>query len=337
MKNFLTKALIFFLPIELIIIAHLTLDPFRLIYSYDDPYYNSIVALNRSEICKRVYLRNREELNYNAFIFGSSRSQAFKCPNWEKHLPSNARALHFDGSGEGIWAIANKVNFIDEIGDTIKYALVNVDGAVLTNTDNNKKFFTIVPPEISKESYTEYYTKFIQAGIDLKFLVGYLDMTFFGTYRPYMDRVISRVKYYHRGDPLTADIYYGNAQHIKEDSAGYYNSLAGHDVFYDRSVTDKNKKYEVTDLEIEQLQSIKKIFDKHKTDYIIVISPLYDQIPLNHEQVELLEEIFGSEDVYDFSGKNELTEPFYNYYESSHFRPHVADIIMDSIYTSRNR
>jgi len=335
MKNFLVKSLIFFLPIELIIIAHLTLDPFRIIYDYDDPYEKSIVALNRSEICKRVYLKNREELGYNAFIFGSSRSQGYKCKSWEKHLPNDATALHFDGSGEGIWGIATKVNYIDELGDSLKYALVSVDGDLLINTDNNKKFFTISPPEMSKESYTTYYTKYIQAGLDLKFLAGYIDMTIFGKYRPYMKKVISRVKYFHRGNPLTADVFYGNGTHIKIDSAGYYNALIEKGVFYDRNTVDQNKKYEVTELEIEQLKSIKKVFDRHKTDFVIIISPLYDQLPLNIEQVELLNEIFGSENVYDFSGKTYLTEPIHNYYEDSHFRPHVANIVMDSVYSSR--
>ncbi len=59
---------------------------------------------------------------------------------------------------------------------------------------------------------------------------------------------------------------------------------------------------------------------------------MYDQIPLEKEQLNLLYDIFGKENVYDFSGKNEFTESVFNYYENSHYRPHVAAEIMDIIY-----
>jgi len=40
----------------------------------------------------------------------------------------------------------------------------------------------------------------------------------------------------------------------------------------------------------------------------------------------------GKKNVYDFSGKNKLTTPIGNYYETSHYRPHVANKIMELIY-----
>ena len=88
----------------------------------------------------------------------------------------------------------------------------------------------------------------------------------------------------------------------------------------------------VTNKEIALLNKIQSLFDKHHTNYKIVISPLYDQIPMEEEQLQLLYSIFGKENIFDFSGKNNLTEPISNYFESSHYKPNVAKIILDSIY-----
>jgi hypothetical protein len=42
--------------------------------------------------------------------------------------------------------------------------------------------------------------------------------------------------------------------------------------------------------------------------------------------------IFGTERVFDFSGVNEFTTDFRNYYEESHYRPQVAREILKRIY-----
>lgn len=336
MKSFLIKILIFLIPLELILLFHLVFDPFRIIFEYEDYYKNSFVAKNRGEICYRTFIKNREEYKFNSFIFGNSRSQAFKCVEWEKRLNSNAKAFHFDASGEGLFGVQTKINFIDEIGDNIDNALVIFDADLLSITTNNRGYFAISPPKISKEPRLEYYSEYITAGLDFTFLIGYLDYSIFGNYRNYMKKVISRVKYRHAGDPINADIFYGNDKSIKEDSSAYYRNLIAKGVFYERNSKQiSNKKDEFTEIAFSQLKSIKSVFDKHGTDYNIIISPLYDQIPLDYKLVNNLKDIFGEDRVFNFSGKNALTEPISNFYESSHYRPKVANEIMDSIYSQK--
>jgi hypothetical protein len=78
---------------------------------------------------------------------------------------------------------------------------------------------------------------------------------------------------------------------------------------------------------------IANVFKEHNTNYKIVISPLYDQMRLDSLSLNRIDYIFGPENVYDFSGINRFTEPVYNYYESSHYRPHVAKQILEIIYS----
>lgn len=332
MKSFLIKIFLFLLPIELIIVFHLFLDPFRIVYEYEDYYKNNFVAVNRGEVCFRTFTNNREEQKFDSFIFGSSRSQAFKCVNWEKYLSKNSKAFHFDASGEGLFGIQTKISYLDEIGDKINNALIILDEEMLGLTSNNVGYFVASPPQISKESTMEYYSQFIKAGFDIPFLVGYLDYSLFGTYRSYMEKKISRVKYNHKSDPINGDIFYGNEIHIKEDSSGYYNNLIEKGIFYERSPLTSKNSSSLTERAILQLKTIKSVFEKHKTNFKIIISPLYDQIPLDITKEKQLSEIFGKENIFNYSGKNELTEPVHNFYENSHYRPKVANKILDKIY-----
>ncbi len=47
---------------------------------------------------------------------------------------------------------------------------------------------------------------------------------------------------------------------------------------------------------------------------------------------EILQGIFGKENVYDFSGINEFTEDYHNYYEAGHYRPLLGNKLLERIY-----
>ena len=81
------------------------------------------------------------------------------------------------------------------------------------------------------------------------------------------------------------------------------------------------------------LTNIRSVFRNHQTNYKIVISPLYNQLKLNPADLKYMKELFGENNVYDFSGINKITEDYRNYYEPSHYRPDVANEIMKEIYS----
>jgi hypothetical protein len=54
--------------------------------------------------------------------------------------------------------------------------------------------------------------------------------------------------------------------------------------------------------------------------------------PLEKKQLDLLYDIFGEENVYDYSGVNTITNEISNYYEASHYRVHIADAILKEMY-----
>jgi len=313
------------------LILLISVDIFK-IYGFEEDYYtNNIVSLNREMICTKTYNHYRAGETFDSFIFGSSRSLAYRCKSWSEYLPADAKPFHFDGSGEGIWGISKKIEYIDELGDPIDNALLILDRTALRTTANRDGHLFIAMPCISKESKLDYYLTFLKASISGRFLLAYIDYSIFRNYRGYMGLSIRRTEYPNEADNVNCDIWYGYDKQIEVDSLGYYNHLKEIGAFFPRP-KERSWECRVTDREVEQLIIIKNIFLRHNTNYKIIISPIYDQIPLEQEQLNILNEVFGKDNVFDFSGKNRFTEPVSNYYETVHFKPHVANEIMNIVY-----
>jgi hypothetical protein len=330
LKSFFIKCVIVLFPMIVVTILAVLSDPFKLYGEHDDYYKNDFIALNREYVCLKLYERNTKNITYDSFIFGNSRSHAFKVKHWEVFLPPKSKGFHFDGFGDGVYGIYNKVRYIDETGGKMNNALIIIDQFALTTTENRPGYLYISPPELSKESPVFFYATFFRQLLNFKFVLAYFDYLFFKTYRDYMVDFFPKVKYEDVSENLSGDLYYGVDRMIEEDKAGYYAARVAAGRF-SRAGQPKNKP--VTGEEKELLIKIKSLFDKHHTDYRIVISPVYDQIPLCNEQLKIVQNIFGAEAVYDYSGVNKYTESMYNYYENDHYRPEVADDIMKEIYS----
>ena len=333
MRKFIIKLIAFFSPIVIILILFTFLDVFKVFKEYNDYYKDNFITLNRELVCAETYRKYRDTEKYNSFIFGSSRSQAFKVKEWSKYLSLNAKPFHFDASGEGIYGISKKIEYIDELGDKIDNALIIVDRETLGQTSAREGHLFIPPTYISKKSRFEFYYTFLKAQVNPKFILAYIDYSIFKRHRKYMGHLIEKSEFPLKTNIKNCDIWYGYDESIKRDSIGYYKNLINKGVFYDRSKKrNENNKIEIKLAEVEQLEKIKIILNKHNTFYKIVISPVYNQVPLEKEQEELLNKIFGEENVYNFAGKNKFTQSISNFYESSHYRPHVANEILKIIY-----
>jgi hypothetical protein len=89
-------------------------------------------------------------------------------------------------------------------------------------------------------------------------------------------------------------------------------------------------------IQMQMLSNIRQLLMKHHTNYRIVINPLYNQVEMSPGDLKVLHGMFVQDNVYDFSGINKLTQSYTNYYETSHYRPHVAREIMNIIYSRTN-
>jgi len=330
MKKVILKFLLFTAPLIILISFFLIFDPFRIIYKYRDYSENHYVPLNTDFVSSEVYLKNRDKYKYDSFIFGSSRTIAYKTNSWKHFLPNSANPFVFNASCESIFGIYTKIVYLDKIGTDINNCLILIcpDCTFDYESDSQGHLF-IKHPTIAGTSWFNFYKVFIKDYFDFGFLENYFHFLITRKYIPEMNGYIdcSKIKY----DTVTNDVrLIDQDNEIKRNPNRYYKEKAK--IFYDRDSIILPAKIQISKKQIAMLNEIKLIFKKHHTDYKIIISPLYSQISLNKKDLLTLQNIFGKDSVFNFSGKNSFTSKKENYFESSHYRPILGDTLMSIVY-----
>ena len=331
MKQFLLRLLLFLSPFIFASILYAVIDPFKVIYSYPE-YINTDknyqVTLNRDFQSTELFLSNCKKYHYDSFIFGNSRSFFYHTTTWKKYIRGDA--YHFNASNEGIYGINGKLKLIERKKVTIKNALIILDGSSLTKIKNSSGHLFIKHPEVSNESWFNFHKEMASAFFTPA-IIAYTDLFVTGKYKPYMKSFGIRNKVW-KHDVITNQLSYDlYDKQIAQDPKAYYTDKM--EVFSKRNNIETTA-YERLNVEERRqiLRNIHTILKLHHTNYKIIISPLYDEEKLNPLDLRYLQYLFGTSNVFDFSGKNSFTEPYTNYYEKSHYRPVVCDRIMAIVY-----
>lgn len=329
MKDFLIKVTLFTLPFTILVSTYIVTDVFKVIFTYD-PYYDNSYYLNvnRAYGSTMTYINQNPKYHYDSFILGNSRSEFFEIDTWKKYLPPNSRCMHFSESGGSISGIRDKIVFIDKHDERIVNVILVVDKSLLSRIDRENSEYLFISPPILK-NYTNFFSfhyMHFKAFLNPPFLYALVDYNIFGNKHPGLISESSTTylpeynefQFTLAEDRIRKGVYY-DSEHVK-----VFEDVQKPGLYSDEIIGDDGISY---------LKEIKMIFDKHRTSYKIVISPLYDQIKLNRKTYSILCSIFGKDNVYDFSGPNKWNKDYHNYYENSHYRPHVAAEIMDIIYS----
>lgn len=321
----------FFAPLLLIpALLYLIIDPFKVIYKYSeqintDKEYQ--ITINRDFQSTQLFLWNYKKHDYDSFIFGGSNSTFYQVDTWNKFIQGNC--FHFDASRESLYGINCKLKLLDELKVNIKNALIIIDVSTFSETKNSKGHLFIKHPEVSKESYLYFQFEMFKVFFPNSMFV-YIDLFLTGRKKPYMESygVGNNVwKHDTKSNQLT---YYVYDQEIKNNPDSYYADKISY--FYQRDTLQKFSGPSIYEEQEILLKSIQSILKSHKTNYKIIISPLYDQIKINTKDLNYLKQLFGTENVFDFSGINSFTNDYHNYYEAIHYRPFICDNILNIIY-----
>lgn len=339
MHKFLSKlfrfTLIGLIPLTITAIIYITLDPFKVIYKYDsyvDTDSKHMVPLNQDYVSTTTFINNSEKINYNSFIFGNSRSMFFQVTDWKKYLEQNATCYHFDAFSESLWGLNKKIEYVDKKGSKLDNILLVLDYSTLIQDKPQSGHLFITPPALVDNSNVfDFHKTFFFAFLSPKFLYTYTDFKISGEVKPYMRKsnlLDDDPKNY---DVLTNEVrfdYFENL--ILEDK---YYTPERLSVFYERDTINQKFSPECI-FENQKLifNNILRISKKHNTNIKIIINPLYDQLKLNTKDLMYLKKLFGKNNVYDFSGINSFTNNYKNYYENSHYRPHLAREMMKIVH-----
>jgi len=331
MRLFLSKTVLFAIPILLLpLLFYIIIDPFKVIFDYpeqintDKPYQ---ITWNRDYQSTQLFLNNYKKYNYDSFILGNSMSFFYQVTTWEKYIDGNC--IHFNASNESLYGMWRKINLLDSLKVNIKNALIVINSNSLIGTQNSLGHLFIKHPTLSNESWFTFHATMFK-GFFPKPIFAFIDLFFTGKLKPYMYAYGIRNKVW-KHDMVTNQIsYYIYDQQIKENPEQFYADKMK--LFVKRDTVQTYNKAVINGKRKILLNNIKNVLKSHKTNYKIIISPLYDQIKFNRIELEYLKNLFGAENIFDFSGINNFTEDYHSFYEGAHYRPVVCDSILGIIY-----
>jgi hypothetical protein len=335
-RSFITKLLLFSLPFLFLVGIYFYLDPFRVFNNYDRYFQSgkpSYVCPNKDVVSTENWINHFPEFAYDSYIFGNSRSIYYQVDTWKNYIHRDrSKCYHFDASGESIFGVAKKIAFLDSRNTRIANALLVIDAALLNQDKNSDGHIFIKDPKTSGQNPLAFQVDCLKDFFDFNFMRAYFDFKLSGKVKDYMKRdfiLDDRPFFYdYVTNEMRQDFF---EEMIKKDPTEYYGPRK--EIFYDRDTT----KQKIADAVIRApqagfLNTIAAIFKKDGTNCRIVISPLYDQQKINPADLAFLKDLFGKDKVFDFSGINAYTNNVQNYYETSHYRPHIANAIMKQIY-----
>ena len=325
------------LPVVLpVLVYYVAADPYKVLYSYDNYFADMTqkpfaVGVNKGMVTVRNYIaRNEEGKRYNAFIFGSSISCYYDANEWSQLLGGDAKAMHFDSSNESLQKMAEKIRFLDEQHNRIKYALIVLDPIVMDAHDSDNPPY-IHPPEFrgGMMHWLKWHYVFFRAATNCDFLKSWIPSMLSGKLCSYGRNPIFEPQ------PIVYD------SEINQESVPQWDSLiASNKVeFYSayplvpapKTVTQSPVVLDVG--RVEALDEIARVFTRHGTEYQIIIGPNRRKVCLNSDDYATITRIFGSERVHDYSvSQASMLDCDTLLYDNTHYRPEFASHLMRLAY-----
>lgn len=333
MKSFFVKLLIIALPFLILSGVYFITDPYRVLYHYENyytPRESQYVALNRDMISTEMLLRNYSVYNYDSYIFGNSRSYFYSIKEWSRHINSN-HCFHYNSNAESLYGLVQKIKYLDAHNYDFKNALIVFDGASMAKTTPDKGPLFLKYPLYTHQPWLDFQLEFVKAFFDPRFLYSYLNLKITHKWKGWMKVVLSDRLFDY--DVKTNELAMNaEEQKIKADSTGYYERKLKKKIFFKRSDKEEIANPVLKEEQKKLLQEAASILIRRNVNFRIILSPLYEQQKLNPSDLKVLNELFGQQNVFDFSGKNEFTEPIGNFYENSHYRSSIATKLMETAY-----
>ena len=224
-RSFFLKVSLYLSPFMFALCWFVVMNPYR-VGAYEPGLYdNPFVHLNREMVCYETHDALKDSMHFNAFIFGSSRSQAYRCSDWERHLPADAIPFHLDASAESLTGTWQKIRYLNRVNADIRHTLIIVDSDFFnwSGWDRPPPAFHTHPLGSGK-SVLSYQLTYLRTFLTPEVLLAYFDYRLFGKHRPYM-RVFTNLPDYNAFlDPVTCDLHYALEDQIRSDSLSYYAS-----------------------------------------------------------------------------------------------------------------
>lgn len=332
MKRFLIHIGLFVLiPFIAILGLYCITDPYRIIQPFS-PYRYDSRAINRDQLSTDFFLYYNQKNHYNSFILGSSRANGINSYHWRKYLPPDARQFLFQGYGQNISGVEEKLRFLEKNGNKIENALILIDipGSFADNQNT-------IDPTMIRDYRISGQNKFV-----------YHFWRFFAFLRKPSEWTSAFIEY-----PPTATIdTFSNEFGLGNDTVDFsippqkecLNSCSEavrenciREIMNAKNVEVYPCDKLINNIMYKKIQSIKQVLARNNTNYEILISP--EPIPvnpiINPEDLKTLEEIFGKEKVHNYCSENKITTDYCFFSDPHHFGKSAGWIMIEEIYAGR--
>lgn len=323
--RFVRKSVLFAMPFWALIALYVYDDPFMVLRKYE--VYDSDVMLNEQHVGWQIYRNHKDSMRFNSFILGNSCTVAFRCGEWEKYLDPGDRAIRLFGNAESMKAISLKLRALDREDAEIKNVLMVLDRNSLARFDLLTGASHILPAAVSGRNPFAVQMEFMQAFAMPDFLFPYLKYRITGHVDPDMKRMNPYGKI---RDSKNNDGFNPREKMIGKEGESYWKNRKNEFPKRDAALTIAEPA--IFHRQRMVLDEIMEVLRRHGTSIRVLISPDYNQKKLHPDDLKVLQSIFGKENVYDFSGINEFTKDYHNYYEAGHYRPLLGNKLLEIIY-----
>lgn len=333
MRKFLRRLAVFLsigaLPFVLLIIGYICNDPLSVIRTKTN-YSGLRIPPHQDFLSTAMFDQNHKRYHYNSFIFGSSRTMAYRPDYWKTFLESNASPFVFVAPAEVLKGIYWKIKYIDRQKVKMDNVLLIIcrDHTFVPETDQ-KGVFYLKHPETSGMSWFDYHKAFFEVYMRPKFLWCYYNYSFTHKYKPWMRGYIEPRNVV--WDSITNELRITeDEERLVRNPDEYYKEKDK--LFYPRKGETIDSVNIINQDHIRMMKEMVQIFKKQGTRYKVILSPLYEQARYSATDLAVIKSVFGNEQVYDFTGGNWITNDKRNFYEQSHYRKHIGDTLMKLVY-----
>lgn len=330
MKRFLTRLLLFLgIPLVILLGLYLWTDPFKCLHRFD---INDVDNTNREYLSTELFLRNEASQHYNSFIFSSSRGCGMNTYRWKTYLSPDARPFVFQAWSETLKGVEMKMEYLDEHHVAMDNVLIMLD----------------IPGSFKKEQMSNEALTMKHFVFTGKSRASYNAVQFFNyiqkpsLWLTSVRKKLNGTREVCHSDTITNDWNKNNKyrfQEIPDQDSLRDCSEISRKTFFAKLAHGRNEGVAVSEPLItesfeDQLRHIKSILDRNKSDYYVLLSPAYcyTNSAVNPVDLEKLKEVFGADRVYDFTGKNEMTDDYNNFTDPGHFGQRVGWMILEKIY-----
>ena len=256
---------------------------------------------------------------------------------WKTYLPSDARPFIFQAWSETLTGIELKMDYLDNNNVPIDNALIMLDipGA-----------FDKV--QLSKDALSVKHFLFTD-----KSRFAYNAVQFFNfIQKPSVWLSSVRKSLKHINEPCCSDTIsndWDKGNKFSFDKVPNQDSLRdcseiSRQTFFAKISHRGNDEIEVSEPLITeasecQLCHLKSIFESNGTDYYLILTPAYcyTNPAVNPRDLAKLKTIFGENRVFDFTGKNSMTEDYNNFTDPNHFGQRVGWMILEEVYVKSQK